>query len=1463
MMSAVENPGLRTPALDAMAPSWKGAGQHFVKAALQTTADAALWPAKAALSAPLLATKAINALEGGKHTLPGGLIKAGLGLPDDPQQIQQSVDFLNNAEDWVRKQLDGGITAKDPGISVGPVHVGLGETFGGMLPFAVGGTLTALKKTDVAVSTVKQVGKAMLHAGIFSSVYETPNILVSKTWDEAAEKAKTAAVTIPFSALMAGLFVTSGVPVKWAKEWFAQKRLPPPPKTYTEVADRVFPEANAQTMAEMGVPNTVDMGGNQPEVTVTDQIHADVVAKEAQAKAVRLADNLAKAPIPTVYTGPDRRMAPVWDEHGVDIRHTLTNDPRYTGVERRAPVEPNLDIKPGLEDAPKISAAEEQAILESRKGIDPNAKPRSPRENTAPLAEAEAGEATTEQISAAYREAKKKGDRAEIDRLRAILKERFEKGEVETPATAGPTSAQEPPPRPAEKPTTLPKETSEEFLQRVLTHLDTPGAGLLSTETLQRAWAVANNKIAPAQKAGVKGKALKELIEDRDFLDALRRERIKAEADEKAIGQREEAAMAQGEEHPPESPPAPAGVQTREAKRREYFKVGNVLTGTFAKNDKAKVISYREGKGPNAGRWQAVLEVLDSKGNPTGKREVVERVPWDEGELPSELDGKTPAPPSKPPTPPPGGPPTPPTPPPTGPVPPKGDPAKAAVTLQKAFEDATERMKRAGAAAHDETVQPDAKIITDQLKHHDKMTFAKMKARLIEQSTKFVADLQRTFHPLSRLEPQNQVPFREFDGLIRYFNDVTLPAHTREIREALPDPGSRDLVTISIDLKAHADVNALHRSARVDAAIDSVSTLFDHAAQAAIEADLITPEQVRENFVNRICGYRASAVNKFLAENRPIDAQNPHGLRRVFEDLRVAAEHNVFQATLDIADLTQAYGESLMQSIARANLLKQLGQQMPNDFKWSVEPMKGDWVSLRDRVKEGTRKTIGKVRDPKTGKMIDAEVDEHLYVSKDLGTLIGNIMDPSQTKLNTPLRFAEWINSKWKTALLLYDVYHYSNLKRNGLAMGYTSAADGVKMLTDLSDPRHAVVEKLVKIGTLDVGRDADWGKQVYLRAMNEFKGQSAAIDFIKKYSLVDFANEQIWAKTHRGLKVATAVGELQKYLRDPRMTAMYSEEELLKKAGTFANNLYGGQPWSATGRSRTFDAVARLIMLAPDWFETRMNLAATAIADVHKVNGEWKVRTSGADINSARRYWAGFLAQTALFSMASNAILQAYDPKLKNVKATQGFGFFTTVALPIYDGRGRPLLLGMGGSYQYVYDLFHDAGKTIGNRQAGLMRAMMTFATRRDWKDQRIAPSLFAKENFMQLGNNMIPIPLFLQLVDIEANAAGIVNTKGTVDIVKTLARSAGTHPTMGYPAQMRENELYLEDRRKVVFERIRTIADEKHMAVGNRSEMIRLEAKKYNDEVKAAIEDALKEYRGNEVAAKLQKLFITGGQR
>lgn len=1302
-----------TDALSKIGTGALGITEHIGGGFAKTAADFPLQIAKLGTGLAMRTGQMFD--EFGQKNL-GSLI-TGKNTPSDfTRSMRSATDILEDAQALNQKQIEGYMGTPDVSLELGPVKLGVGETIGSMLPFAAAGILAGAAKTGVAQSTVQTIIKSMKGAAGFSAIYEAPNIIAAHSGAEALERAKQAGINIGVGTLMAGVFPAVGRGLKWAKEGLTGKPYVEP-KSYAEPADRVFPQdvelnATGQVLLEKGVPNTMNLGADQPIVTPMDHAHAAEIKADIKAKTDRLKANLPKIGLPV-----ERRGTAMLNDLGEDIRHTL---PGYKGPERRGVAEPNLKIEEGIPGLETL---------------------------------------TTEDLSAAYRKAKETGNKAESDRLKILLKERFEKGEIEAPKVE-------------------PK-----------------------TETVE----------------GL-------------------------------------------------SPQTPEG----------FYKPGNVIEGLTSKTSKERVVSFKPGTEENRGRWTAVLE--DVK---TGKKRITDRVPWDETAVPQSekprskedgtnfttreeaiaalrREGELPgagAPPKSPPPPPSSPPPSSSTPPPpVGPPFPPTSKVPALKRVGRAFEDAIAGFKALSRDVQDLPDPTKMKALEDRYLHNDKMTLA-IKAKELEAGTRAIlSDIQGAIAPMSKLNGYAEKrPFFNYEGVKTYLEQVWLPGF-REAALEKTTLHDRELVTLIRDTRGNVQQvldAAGPRLKRINQILDVYKPFLEELRRAGVEGDLFSPEAVRDNFIPRIYGFRAGAVREFLAKRRPLDAANPHSMGRVFDDLIAAEKEGFRMPTLDVVELVEAYARSLVDTLKNHQLVKDVVEKIPGRVAWIKEgelPRGSDMRPLDERISAGKRETMVLDKNNKpTGELIE----ERLYADPALHQLLSNVMDPSALTQSPTMKAVAKANSAYKAIMLSLDVYHMATIWRQAFALHGTglSWTKGLEMLAQSSE-KHGLVKELIANG-LDLGHAPDWSKRAFIQDIQRLETTNKAAKFVKESvpgRMYEAFNKQLWDKMHKGLKTFTAVGEFQKYINDPKMLEKYSRAELANRAAEFANDVYGGQAWASHGRSQTFESVSRLLLLAPDWFETRMNLAASALK-------------RGPEGNSARGYWFGFLGETAAFSLAANAIMQKIDPKLKDHPSVAGVKSLMNIAIPVYDGQGHPLVLGMGGAFQYVYDFMHDAGKTLHNREAALLRAGFEFWTQRDWTDKRIAPSLTSKENWVHLGKNLVPVPLVVQFMDIEWDAAGASWSRTKMDMAKSLLRSLGTHPSSGYPQELRQDYNYLVDRRDTVMRKIRVINENGTiLGIGTKTGMIREEARKYNEDVKKLIASCAKTYRGNEVGKKVEKLFITG---
>jgi len=774
----------------------------------------------------------------------------------------------------------------------------------------------------------------------------------------------------------------------------------------------------------------------------------------------------------------------------------------------------------------------------------------------------------------------------------------------------------------------------------------------------------------------------------------------------------------------------------------------------------------------------------------------------------------------------------------------------------QAHEDVIESLKKVATMKQGEVDLAAVDAAKGDLLAARNLSYGEKAQEIINGGAEFLSDIQRTVAPFSRLEGYlERQPFVNFEGRLAEFNEIINPAVHDAIIKAEPNADVRTLVTLVRDPKGREVVagmsdeasmsNLLGRSPgpqqpgaretrikdlleqgkyelpeKVDALVGIASGYYDNMARVAIEAGILTPEQIRDNFTNRI--YRPQDVGRvsdFLGA-RSLNAKNQHSMRRVFEDIYAAADANYKPATLDMADLMTEYGRSVMDSIVKGQLVKDVERVMPGRVRF-VGP---------------GQKAPGEFRQVNGWQRRLADGNVALYADKEVHGLLSNALDPSYTKLGGMMKQVEKWNSGYKRIMLMLDTYHWVQVKRAGAAMGYVQPSKGIEALA-MDHADHPLVRTLVRNG-MNIGSSPDWGWKAQRKAMQMTGLGELASKLNAKWNPVERFSEHLWGTVHRGLKVAVAVGQLKRLLGNDKYMATRTADEAAHAAATFANNAFGGMSWGQHGRSKTFDSVARLALLAPDWVETRARLAYGAVDPVKP----------SAERGMYQRYWAGHTLQTGLMTATANAIIQQNFPWLRSHPKAN----WHTAVLPIEDDKGNPVLVDTLGTMGYVLDAAANPGRALGNRQSALVGIGLEAISGKDWKGVPFRPGFFTRENVIYMGKKAVPLPLMISSVDMEMRDGMLASKTTAADVAKMLARSAGTHPSMGYPADLREKFVFLKENRRGVQDRIK-------LWEGNgRPDVAAGIRKEYNDKVTDLATESDGQYRSEYITSGVNKLLL-----
>lgn len=265
-----------------------------------------------------------------------------------------------------------------------------------------------------------------------------------------------------------------------------------------------------------------------------------------------------------------------------------------------------------------------------------------------------------------------------------------------------------------------------------------------------------------------------------------------------------------------------------------------------------------------------------------------------------------------------------------------------------------------------------------------------------------------------------------------------------------------------------------------------------------------------------------------------------------------------------------------------------------------------------------------------------------IYAPAKIAKRLNNILGTSVLKGVPGIDQISKFNNEAKEILLSYSFFHHIAFTR---AYILSSLTNGLKDLNpfkaykkglELQKVLHPDYELLVR-NRLTTGEIQDWDETA-------FKHETISEKLLKKLRIgkVHLSDENIetlkaldkWQKDllfkkyGAGLKVLSGIAELNK-LRKRYPTA--NENDLAKLAAKITNDSFGGQHLKEKGRNPTIQHIFRLVGLAPDWTESRINTIISA----------FKAGKEGA---LYRRYWGRIAVRTAIATIIANSVMALFN---------------------------------------------------------------------------------------------------------------------------------------------------------------------------------------------------------------------------
>lgn len=643
-----------------------------------------------------------------------------------------------------------------------------------------------------------------------------------------------------------------------------------------------------------------------------------------------------------------------------------------------------------------------------------------------------------------------------------------------------------------------------------------------------------------------------------------------------------------------------------------------------------------------------------------------------------------------------------------------------------------------------------------------------------------IADAYRkTVNPMSRLSPEVSAQFDILGQSDRV--EMALAQLGKEVRTALPDLSDRQVFSLLNDPNGVKLLEGITIDPRLKGVIDTYRVAFDKLFDVGVRKGVISAESFWENYAPRI--YDMTTAKKLLNLLRTrgeFQGENAHSFQRVFKTLAEAKELGFKPKTLDVAQIMTDYVRSLNRTITTNELMHNLEAVAKDKFRYLPE---GESLPGYRKAPEGLLGNLSVLEDGRPA---------HRYIEEPLWRVVDNLV--SHTKPGGPIEKWNIWNKKIRLAI---DVYHLWQIMRGYSSMTWEFPFGKWKEGYAMLSPEHTqfgLVKKLIDTGTLTPGMgdvtkvEFDKGFQ---NAVAKMPWASKLIEGVAKADQrfgVEAFSDYLWNRVSPGLKVLMAVKNVEKLLADPKMQHL-SEREILQAAGRMANRVGGGNPWREFGRSREFERAARLMVLAPNWIETRFRLFGGGFQAAAEAGG---LKATSAAGKLYGKYWTGYVAQGMLTALAGNAIIRTAYPEVVKHKEAGGMGWFTHITFPVEDRNGRPLVMSPYPGLDYILEFANDWDRFYKNRTSPAMNAFLHLVTGVDYKGAKDRPASWSFDTFLNLVEDVVPVPMFFGGMD-RTTTSETPGYEGTKMLFRSLLLGLHNHPT--YPVALRDEEDFLKN--------------------------------------------------------------------
>jgi hypothetical protein len=583
------------------------------------------------------------------------------------------------------------------------------------------------------------------------------------------------------------------------------------------------------------------------------------------------------------------------------------------------------------------------------------------------------------------------------------------------------------------------------------------------------------------------------------------------------------------------------------------------------------------------------------------------------------------------------------------------------------------------------------------------------------------------------------------------------------LRLEAPTPTDRAAITFIVE--ANGD------RARLQEFLEKVQGKDDRAARAVELAqadwDRLAPiaERVNELHDNQLVyeqehgidpgnveGYvrHAYDMDAMIGRGRPVLLSNPSGgagvstsfkKQRTFASYADAIEAGFKPRSFDVADLVQSrvtLGERLVNR-----------QQWARSFEGVKDPLEGRPIvqPLVTQPKGTQVAPIGYVQQ-------ELMPGIRVAVHEGYKDLFNALLAPSQVRANPVGRVLLNSEAFVKHGMLMFDSFHAGRMLYKELAMGHT--ARGHDLGRSLLEYADADLTKAVKQGEITV-QAAEWAKAnradaelLTANGLNVgrisdalYKDVVASIPFFGK--TIHSFNKWVFDKLTRGAMMHSSIIELAR-LRKARPEL--GEKELAGLVASNVNTYYGNLGRQGLFKSATFQDLARIAFLAPQWVEGMARTEAGAMKQLGEVPVDL-LKGKGLTVGPlAKGVGTGVVAAfvaNQLINMATRG---------QPTWANEEHGHQLDAWIPDVTGDSPGFFL---SPLSVFAELTHDAiryyendphalktvARILSNKLSPVARAEEVLRTGKDWQGRTLDDSW---ERIKEAGKALAPAPIPLQ---------------------------------------------------------------------------------------------------------------------